>query len=867
MRPFYSQLGFLILLVSSGISDTASQPKPYAYLFSADLSEIIAQLQMNGVKLEEFREDMELDVEVDRVEGEARESDLAGLKTTTRVEARRLPTGTILLKTDQPKGALAADLLEPNSKKYLLGRDLPEFLKSQKDIPVFRLTKPVPITSCAVRPPEERRTRNQPITYDQIYNSSRPLRFGGSPVRGLRWLKDGEHFLQVKEGRLWKVNAASGRISPFFNADSVADRLSRLPVLDEKTARQIASRTSFSMDPSEEGALLEYQNDLYYFTFDGKVAVRLTSTPQREELPAFSPDGKFVAFVRQNDLWVVDLQTRTERALTTGGTDKLRSGKADWVYFEEVFHRNWRTYWWSPDSRRIAFLRIDSSPVREFTVVNNVPHRQVIEETPFPKPGEPNPRIDLGIVTVAGGPVSWADLSGYDPENSLITGAGWWPDGGRLYFYIQNRTQTWLDISTLDTGSSIPGRLFRETTGAWVDPPPEPHFLKNHGFLWTSERTGWWHVYHIAEDGQIKGALTSGEWEVRAVHHLDETDGWLYFTGTRDSPIAENLYRARIDGSKVERLTKLPGHHGVQLSPNGKYFIDTWSSHKTPTQVALYRSDGSRARLIDTNPVYQIEEYRFGSLELFQIETTDGFLLEAALIKPPDFDPSRRYPVWFSTYAGPRAPTIRDVWMGGRTWDQVLAQSGFLVFHCDPRSASGKGGTSAWTAYRQLGVQELKDIEEAIRWLTSKPYVDASRIGITGMSYGGFMTAYAMTHSKLFAAGIAGAAVTDWRDYDSIYTERYMMTPQENLEGYEATSVVGAAKNLHGRLLLIHGAIDDNVHFQHALRLVDALTRANKKFDLIIYPSARHGFWGKHYRETTYQFILQTLGSPLRRRF
>jgi dipeptidyl aminopeptidase/acylaminoacyl peptidase len=263
--------------------------------------------------------------------------------------------------------------------------------------------------------------------------------------------------------------------------------------------------------------------------------------------------------------------------------------------------------------------------------------------------------------------------------------------------------------------------------------------------------------------------------------------------------------------------------------------------------------------MLDTNPVYAIEEYRRGPFELVQIPTSDGFLLEASVLRPPGFDPKRRYPVWFKTYAGPHTPTIHDAWGDGRLRDEALAHAGYVVFRCDPRSASGKGACSTWSAYRQLGVQELKDIETAIRWLTAQPGIDASRVGMSGTSYGGFMTAFALTHSKLFAAGVAGSPVTDWHNYDSIYTERYMNTPQENPQGYRATSVVRAAEKLHGKLLLIHGLMDDNVHAQNSLQLVDALQRADRDFELMVYPRARHGVGGRHHQRLVLEFMQRHL--------
>ena len=454
----------------------------------------------------------------------------------------------------------------------------------------------------------------------------------------------------------------------------------------------------------------------------------------------------------------------------------------------------------------------------------------------------------------------WANLGDYSETASLLVRAGWTPDSENVYCYIQDRAQTWLDFCMVSREGGKPKRLFRETTKAWVDDPGPPSFLKDGSFLLLSERTGWKHLYHFAQDGKLEKAITAGPWEVRTLQRYDEPSGWIYFSATRDSPIASNLYRIRLDGSHLEHLTSSTGDHRVKVSPKGNLFIDSHSSHASPTQVQLYRSDGSAGRTLDTNPVYALDEYRLGKLELVQITTPDGFVLEGSLLKPADFDPQRHYPVWFMTYGGPHAPTVEDSWSRRRAHDEMLAHLGFLVFRCDPRSASGKGACSTWTAYRRLGVQELKDIESAIGWLTQYPFVDASRIGMSGHSYGGFLTAYALTHSKLFAAGIAGSPVTDWRNYDSIYTERYMNTPQENPDGYRVTSVVQAARNLHGKLLLVHGLMDDNVHLQNSAQFLQALQRADKDFEVMFYPRTRHSISGKHYQRLMVDFIRRTLG-------
>ena len=405
-----------------------------------------------------------------------------------------------------------------------------------------------------------------------------------------------------------------------------------------------------------------------------------------------------------------------------------------------------------------------------------------------------------------------------------------------MFAYFQNRTQTWLDFCTMPADGGPLTRLFRETTKAWVDDPGEPIFLSDGSFLLASEVSGWKHLYRFDKDGKRQKAVTEGEWEIRTVHKTDGKDGYVYFSATKDATNAANLYRCRTDGTGFERLTRGDGAHAATVAPTGKYFIDSHSDANTPTQVRIFKADAALVRTLDTNPVYARDEYRFGPYERVQVKTKDGFYLEGSLVKPSDFDPAKKYPVWTFTYAGPHAPTIRESWDGGRVQDQALAGAGVIVFRIDPRCASGKGACSAWTAYKQLGVQELKDIEEAIDWLTTHPWVDAKRLGLSGHSYGGFMTAFALTHSKKFSAGIAGAPVTDWRNYDTIYTERYMSTPQENPQGYDASSAVKAAKNLHGRLLLLHGEMDDNVHVQNSMQLIDELQKAEKDFEVMIYP-------------------------------
>lgn len=861
-----------------GTTPTLSVVRPYAYLFPPALGRVVENLQRHGIEVDELREDIELDVEAYRIDKIERAFPFQkhvpeNLTATARKEVRRVPAGTVLVRTGQPLGNLVVNLLEPASADGLATWNFfDESLKEGGDFPVCRLPRPQPLVTRHVRPLAEYRKRNQPITFDSLHGKGPHINLGGSPITIGAWLEDGEHYLQAKEGRLYKVHARTGRAQPFHDPDVLARALGALPTIGNDTAKAMAHRTQFVMNPSRTGALFEHENDLYFATFDGTKAVRLTRTPGREELVSFSPDGQFVAFVREQNLYVVDLATQTERALTTDGGGVISNGKADWVYFEEIFYRTEQAYWWSPDSKRIAFLRFDDTPVHRFAVTDSIPTRQSVETTPYPKAGDPNPMVKLGNVAVAGGPIHWADTSGYSETASLLVRAGWTPDSQQMFLYVQDRAQTWLDFCLVARDGGLPTRLFRETTKAWVDDPGDPKYLKDGSFLLTSERTGWKHLYHFDAKGKLLSPVTSGSWELSsglfvpdAVQHIDEKNGWVYFLATKDSPLAANLYRVKLDGTHMERLTRERGDHHIRVSPKGEFFVDSWSHFAAPAQVRLCDASGSAVRTLDTNPVYEIEEYRLGTAELVKIPMPDGFVLEGSLFKPPDFDPQRKYPVWFMTYGGPHAPMITDAWQGGHLNDRMLTQLGFLVFHADPRSASRQGACSTWTAYRQLGVQELKDIEAAIGWLARFPFVDAARIGMSGHSYGGFMTSYALTHSKLFAAGVAGAPVTDWHNYDSIYTERYMNTPQENPDGYAKTSVVKAAKDLHGRLLILHGVMDDNVHMQNSLQLIQELQQTEKPFEVMVYPRSRHGIFGRHHQWIIVDFMQRALGVPKER--
>jgi dipeptidyl-peptidase-4 len=728
-------------------------------------------------------------------------------------------------------------------------------------------------------PAAARAQQQRELTIEDIFDPAKRINFSGSPPSNLVWTSDGEHYLQSKGGGgfvgrgvesfttpLVKVNARTGEAVPFFDASKMEAALSKLPGVSAGDARQLAQRDTYHFNPQQTAVLINFGDDLFYYVLNSTTAVRLTNGPEEEFEEDFSPDGRLVSFIRGNNLYVVDVATGRERALTSTGGEKTLNGRLDWVYEEEVYGRgNKRGYWWSPDSTRIAFLSLDEKPVHIFPVVDHIPRRQVVEETPYPLAGDPNPLVRLGVVAAAGGAAKWVDTSMYEPADFLLVRVGWSPDSRRLLYQAQNREQTFLDLNAADAETGRTAKLFREKTPAWVEPfDDNPRWLKDGSFLWRSERSGWSHLYHYAADGHLIKQVTDGKWEMRGLDGVDEAAGWVYFHGTEHSHISEQVYRVRLDGTGLTRLTKVEGNHRASFNPNATLFIDYWSDINTPTRVYLFSSDGADVRVIDENRVEALKQFRLGAPEFMQVKTRDGFVMEAMMIRPPDFDPSKKYPVLEFTYSGPHAPQVRNAW-GATTymWHQLLAERGYIVWYCDNRTASGKGAESAWPVYKNFGVLELRDLEDGLSYLKSLPYVDGSRIGLWGWSFGGFMTSYALTHSQSYKLGIAGGTVSDWANYDSIYTERYMLTPQHNPEGYRVSSPTGAAANLHGKLMLLHGAIDDNVHLANTLQLAYALQKADREFRLMLYPKSRHGVTDpllvKHMRQMMTDFILANL--------
>lgn len=728
------------------------------------------------------------------------------------------------------------------------------------------------------------------LTLDDIFSpdNAKRVRFGGTPVFP-QWSADGKSFKQVVNGRLMRVDAMSGEAVPYFDSGSLMAALQREGIKSDE-AKEIANSPALRFNPDESAVLVNNANDLWYYDITGRTLKRLTNNTAEEKEEDFSPDGKWVSFVRGNNLFAVDAAKGSEKQLTHDGREgdkAIYNGYLDWVYEEELYGRGQkRGYWWSPDSRFVAFLRLDESPVPKFIIPNDIKTDQTVETTFYPQAGDPNPIVKVGISDVTktsyagqipkigkklppslqgpGAGMRFVDLAAYKPEDLLIARVAWSPDSKAVVFQALNREQTFLDLNAATAIDGKVKKLLTERSPAWVEVYANPDFLQDGTAVWQSARNGWRHLYLYDSSGKLVRTLTSGKWEVREVHGVDEKGGWVYFSATKDSHIAENIYRVRLTGGEPERLSTGDGWHSASFNKAMSHYAEVSSDVSTPAQTRLFSADGKLGRVISENKVDVLAQYKLSKPEFLKVRTRDGFEMEAMMIKPPDFDPSKKYPVFEFTYSGPHAPSVANRWGGNRgMWFQMLAQKGYIIWVLDNRSASGKGEESVWPIYKRLYELELRDLEDGINYLKSLPYVDGERIGIHGWSYGGSMTSYAMTHSKSWKMGIAGGPGTDWRLYDTIYTERYMMTPQNNPDGYDRTSIVKAAKNLHGRLLLIHGQMDDNVHMQNTTQLVYELQKADKQFEVMYYPTQRHGLTDreqvKHWYTMMTEFIERNL--------
>ena len=635
-----------------------------------------------------------------------------------------------------------------------------------------------------------------------------------------------------------------------------------------------------AIDPSGKNVLYTISDDLFLVELSGSHVTRLTATPAFESIPRFSPDGRRVAFVRDNDLYALDLATRSEKRLTSDGSAVVLNGSLSWLYWEEVFNHETAGYWWSPDGGAIAFLRTDESAVSEILFPGVTPAVPAVIRQRYPKAGGANPLVRLGIVDVASGQTVFVDSDQAPAE--YILGTVWQPDGKRLALQVTGRAQTRIDLYFVDRVTGAAAHILSESDPAWVN-QHDLQFVEADGkrFTWTSERDGHTHVYLATHDGARTTPITRGDWSLRGPNgfysealnsvFVDPARGIAYVMAMEKSPIERHLYRVRLDGSGFERLTREDGEHRITMSPDRRFYVDSHSAHCTPPSLFVVDAEsGKRTVTIGATARDLPASLGWNCPELLTIPGSDGLKLQARVTRPPDFDASKKYPVIFYVYGGPSAPIVIDSFLysfaNNAPFDQILVREGYVVVNIDPRSSTGASKTVENTvAGRVWSDVELNDLLAAVRWVKTQPWVDAARVGIWGWSGGATFTLLALTRSSEFKAGISIAPVTDWHFYDTKFTETYMKTPADNPDGYARTSLVALAKNLHGRLLLVHGTGDDNVHPQNSYAMIDALVEAGRRFDVMIYPMRKHSIDDRPARIHLYNKMLEFWNLYLKR--
>jgi dipeptidyl-peptidase-4 len=623
------------------------------------------------------------------------------------------------------------------------------------------------------------------------------------------------------------------------------------------------AKTAYAPPPKSNVNVFVKDNDIY-IQYGKDEAKRLTNDKDEEKNPLLSPDGKHVGFTRNNDLFSVDTETAKETRYTTDATDVIYNGWSSWVYFEEILGRptNYRAFWWAPDSKHIAFMRFDDTKVPMFPINGSTGQHGYVEKTRYPKAGDPNPEVRVGFVKTIGGPVVWADFNEKDDQ---YFGTPYWSyDGSSLMVQWMNRGQDNLKFYSVNPATGAKKEIYDEKQSSWVDLDYDGRIEylqdKKH-YILKSDKTGWAHFYLYTLEGKLINPITSGKWQVTDLMHVDEKNKVIYFMARKEASTRTDLYRADYSGKNFKRLTFGDYTHQVQLSPEGSYFITTYSNVATPPKRALLDNTGKIIKELGDSRSADFEQYAFGKTEMISIPTDDGYNLPAVVTYPTNFDQNKKYPVVMSIYGGPNAGTVTDTWKG--TGNQWWAKEGIIQIAVDHRASGQFGKAGVALMHRNLGKWEMKDYITAARWLKSKPWVDNKKLLITGHSYGGYMTCMALTMgANDFDFGYAGAPVTSWELYDTHYTERFMDTPQENPEGYKNGSVLTYVNNYKGLLRIMHGDMDDNVHMQNTIQLIDKLQNANKHFELMIYPGGRHGWGGvksPHDRAERFRFYYQNL--------
>ena len=582
-----------------------------------------------------------------------------------------------------------------------------------------------------------------------------------------------------------------------------------------------------------------------------------------------SPDGKYAAFTRANNLFIIDLATKQETQLTFDGSKVIKNGYASWVYFEEILGRGsrYRAFWWSPDSKNIAYMRFDDTQVPQFPIYVIKDQHGYLENEHYPKAGDKNPEVRVGVVNLDSKKTTWADFNEKDDQ---YFGQPYWTPTNKLWVQWMNRGQDNLKLYQIDLATGAKTEIYDEKQQTWVDLDQgnRIEFLpSNTGFIIKSDKNGWAHFYLHDMKGKQLSQITNGDFTVGTIYKIDEKAKLVFFNARKENSTRWDLYSASFDGKKMTRHSFGDySFNGMNISPDNKYFVTSYSNISTPTTLVVMDMKGKVVREIENAKGDEFNNYALPKKEIFRVKSSDGlFDLPVLITYPINFDPNKKYPVLVSIYGGPNAGRIMDTWSNSAQ-ELWWAQEGMIQVVFDNRSSGHFGKKGMNFIHRQMGIYEIEDYMQCGKWLKEKPFVDGNRIGITGGSFGGYMTCMALTYgSDVFTHGIANASVTDWQFYDTHYTERYMDTPQENREGYKKTSVMTYADRLKGTLRIVHGTSDDNVHMQNTLVLINRLQDLKKHFEFMLYPGERHGIGGNnaakglHNRTEAYTFYYEKL--------
>ena len=596
--------------------------------------------------------------------------------------------------------------------------------------------------------------------------------------------------------------------------------------------------------------------------------VQLTNDEDKEVNATVSPDGKYIAYTKNNNLYAVNIAAKKETKLTADGSELILNGYASWVYMEEILGRatQYRAFWWSPDSKKIAFFRSDDTKVPVFVITNAKGLHGEVENTHYPKVGDPNPAVKVGIVNPDGGDVVWTKIN--EKEDQYFGMPYWKPDGSSLLVQWMPRSQDQLKIYEVNPSTGDLKEFYTEQQKTWIDLDDNDRisFLKDgKGFILSSDQTGWKHLYYYDMNGKFINAITTGKFTVTGVDYVDEKNNLIYFTARgRENTARKDYYSVKMNGTNLKRLTFGDfNHSSINTSPNGSYFITSYSNAATPPKMALVNNKGTIIKEMADAKAADFDQYNLAQTELIRVKSDDGLYdLPMKVIWPMNMDPAKKYPVLISIYGGPNAGTCWDGWAlnGPQQW---YAKEGLIQVVMDHRASGHFGKEGVNYMHRDLGNWELVDYTTMVKWLIANKNADPAKICITGFSYGGYMSTLALTKGAgVFTHGMAGGPVTDWTLYDSHYTERFMDLPAENPAGYKTGNVMNYVDKYKGMLQIVHGEIDDNVHMQNSLQLISKLQDAKKDFEMMVYPGGRHGWGGNkgmHFQNLKTQFIYKYL--------